>query len=130
MFRYFIINKTTSEIMQDVSWRDEVDIPSVFSTDTNEYGLLVAEDLIGTAHDFYNTLTSSVVIMDITDNEQKILEDTDQLINLQCQLSDFQEETWSVLGIDETKLSQPWQDLLAQKRALRAEMATLTVVNT
>ena len=126
MFRYFIINKTTSEILQDITWRDEKDVPTVFSEDPNEYGLSVAEDLVGTAHDFYNATTSSVVILDITDNEQKILEDTDALSQLQNQLSDFQEETWTVLGIDETKLSQSWQDLLAQKRALRASLLSLS----
>jgi len=127
MFRYFIIDKNTSEILQDMAWFDEKYVPKEFTLNENEYVLKVDENLKGTAHDFYNENTAKVITLDITDGEQSKLEMEDELIDLKAKLSDFQEETWKVLGIDETKLSQEWQDLLERKRTLRLNIANLSV---
>jgi len=126
MNKYLIIDKLTSEVSQIMQWGDNREFPSNWGLKENEEVITVDSNNDVELTDMYDSNMNKFYIQDVTDNEQKILEDTDALSQLQNQLSDFQEETWKLLGIDETKLSQEWQDLLAKKRTLRASLLALS----
>jgi len=124
--KYIIINNITNEVLQIMQWADNRDFPLDWKLESNEE--LITVDLSDTVevNDMYDRNTNKFYVKDVTDNEQKKLEYTSELEELQFKLSDFQEETWKVLAIDETKLSQEWQDLLKRKRELRANILSVS----
>ena len=125
MRKYVIINSKTGKILQIIKWGDDRDIPTNYPIQEGQEILTVddVEDI--QPLDIYDSVSRRFYILDITDNELEIESIKLKLSELELVLSDFQEETWAVLNIDETKLSFTWQDRLLQKRTLRERLVLL-----
>ena len=125
MRKYVIINSITGKVLQTIEWGDDRDLPADYPTIEGQEVLTVNEIEDIQPLDVYDSISKKFYILDITDNELEIENIKLQLSELELVLSDFQEETWTVLNINETKLSKVWQDRLLQKRTLRKRLALI-----
>lgn len=125
MRRYIIVDNENGNVLQTHQWGDDRDFPSNIEIKPTETLITVnVEDCV----DLYNTYdftSEQFYVLDIDDNSYEISILKQELGNYDIILSDFQEETWRVMGIDETKLEPIWQERLAYKRDLRSRIAIL-----
>lgn len=123
MRTYAIVNTSTGQVMQTYQWGDDRDFPSSIPIEEG-YELQVTED--ENVDCFYHTdLKGNFFILEPSEEELEVEQLKTELRNYEDVLSDFQEATWTAMGIDETKLPQEWQDRLAYKRSLREQIAKL-----
>lgn len=125
MRKYVIINSINGKVLQIIKWGDDRNLPEDYPTIDGQEVLTVNDIEDIQPLDVYDAISEKFYILDITDNGLEIENIKLQLSELELVLSDFQEETWAALSIDETKLSQVWQDRLLQKRTLRARLALI-----
>jgi len=107
-----------------IGWVDDRELPPDYIIPTGCIVKTINDDSI----DIYNTydaVSDNFYIVDITDKELQISDIKNQLSILDLVLSRFQEDTWTVLNVDETKLPQIWQGRLKQKRDLREQLRLL-----
>lgn len=124
--KYVITDKTSGAVLQTYQWEDDRDFPTEIVLGENEELLTT---LVDDEIDIYNTYDSKnneFYILDVSDTESQINDIKTQLSNLELVLPEFQEDTWTAIGIDEIKLPQIWQGRLKQKRDLRDQLRKLT----
>jgi len=125
MRKYVVVDKETGVISCVMQWADNRDLPVDYPVEiTNEIYTIDAEADVQYG-DIYDFTRESFYILDVSDEEIEIQDIDSQLQDLELVLSDFQEVTWSVLGVVEANLPQLWQDRLRQKRDLRTRLAEL-----
>ena len=123
--KYIIVDNLTGDISQTMEWGDKRPFPENWFLKDNEEVITVdkLEDI--QLEDVYNKVSKEFYILDVTDNELKITDLKEQLQAASIDLTDFQEETWAALQVDETKLSQIWRDRLNKKRLIKTNLAAL-----
>ena len=123
--KYIIVDKVTGDVLQTIAWGDDREFPLNWDLKDNEQVIKVekVEDIL--VQDVYDSVGEQFYILDVTDNELKIADLKEQLQAASIDLTDFQEETWRVLAIDETKLSQIWKDRWDKKKSIKASLAAL-----
>ena len=123
--KYMIVDKVTGDVIQTMEWGDPRPFPSNWVLNDNEEVITVAKVEDIQVADVYNKVSKEFYILDVTDNELKIADLKEQLQAASIDLTDFQEETWRVLAIDETKLSQIWKDRWDKKKSIKVSLAAL-----
>jgi len=129
------MDKISGLIASKMEWAEPMEHePSiVFPTDwvfdnDNQIAILTEQKDVWCG-DVYNAATGLCVVLDNTEdsdialtNAKQALEDYEGILN------DFQEATWSALGIIPENLPQEWQDKITQKNLLRANILALQPV--
>ena len=123
--KYIIVDKVTGDVLQTMQWADDREFPLNWDLKDNEQVITVEKVADIQLTDVYNKVSKEFYILDVTDNELKIADLKEQLQAASIDLTDFQEETWRVLAIDETKLSQIWKDRWDKKKSINASLAAL-----
>ena len=123
---YAIVNKISGNVEQLMSWGDGRVFPSDWELTPTEEVVTLIENQGVEVDDVYNSVANEFYILDISDNELEIEDIKFQLSEIELVLSEFQEETWKALSIDETKLSQVWQDRLLHKRTLKSRLLEIS----
>lgn len=125
MRRYIIVDNASGNVLQTHQWGDDRDFPSNIEIKESETLVTVgAEECIDLCNT-YDFTSNQFYVLDIDDNSLEISILKEELGNYDSILSDFQEETWRVMGIDESKLESIWQERLAYKRDLRNRILML-----
>jgi hypothetical protein len=124
MSRYVIMNNTTNVVEQIVCWANVTPFPTDWILNPTDKVMVILDDtVIIDLDDIYNPIANTFHNIDITDAQMQISV-LQYNLNMSS-LTDIQEATWNAMGLDVTKLPQAMQDLLNQKIAWRAELATL-----
>ena len=125
MKKYVTINSISGEFISSIQWNDDREFSSDIMLMSNQEIITVDSSKEVLVSDVYDKKTKQFYILDISDEEIEIEELNFELSKAEEELSEFQEETWRALDIDESKLSQVWQDRLLQKRTLRERLALI-----
>lgn len=123
--KYMIVDKVTGDVLQTMEWGDARPFPSNWVLNDNEEVITAEKVADIQVADVYNKVSEEFYILDVTDNELEIADLKEQLQVASIDLTDFQEETWRALAIDETKLSQIWRERLNKKRSIKTSLAAL-----
>ncbi|WP_298846761.1 hypothetical protein [Clostridium sp.] len=132
MITYLIMDKDSGLIASKMEWaepmKNEPDIvfPKdwVYENDNQIAILTTLKDVW--CGDVYDFKTGLCVILDDTEDKDIELTNTiKELEDYEAILSDFQEVTWSGLGMITTNLPQEWQDKINTKNALKAKVLAL-----
>lgn len=128
MNKSVVIDKATGSVISTMSWGGNPKNPPTVEVLTTQLSL--TGDVVADAQptDVYDSKLNKFYILDVSDAETAVSNAQLKLNELNLVLPTLQEETWTALGIDETKLSQDSQDKLKQKRALREIIAKKGVV--
>ena len=132
MITYLIMDKDSGLIASKMEWaepmKNEPDIvfPKdwVYENDNQIAILTTLKDVW--CGDVYDFKTGLCVILDDTEDKDIELTNTiKELEDYEAILSDFQEVTWSGLGMITTNLPQEWQDKINTKNAFKAKVLAL-----
>jgi hypothetical protein len=126
--KYIIVDKLTGNVGQTYQWGEDRDFPTNIELKENEEVITVEDEI--ESIDVYNTYdfaTKKFYILDLNDKEIEISKILTRLSELDVFLSRVQEDTWTAMSLDETKLPQIWQDRLSEKRTLREKLRLLLV---
>lgn len=125
MRKYVLVDSISGNVNSILEYGADTDFPSNWVFKKNEIVITVDDSVDVLPEENYDSKTNTFYVLDITDTEIEIQNISEQLQKVSEKLSDFQEETWSALMIDETKLSRVWRERLANKRVLRSKLAEL-----